>query len=54
MIMKCISCHKNLLSEDDFTKFSCPSCGGEEILRCANCRVKGVLYQCTKCDFEGP
>ena len=52
--MNCTSCHKNLLSEDNFTRFSCPACSDSEITRCASCRVKGVLYFCEKCDFEGP
>ncbi|MBI4018151.1 MAG: RNA-binding protein [Candidatus Aenigmarchaeota archaeon] len=52
--MICVSCHKNLLSEDDFTRFSCPSCSEQEIVRCGSCRIKGTLYSCSRCEFEGP
>ncbi|MCX6818715.1 MAG: zinc finger domain-containing protein [Candidatus Aenigmarchaeota archaeon] len=52
--MKCTSCHENLLSEDNFTKFKCPSCLKVELVRCESCRKKSNIYVCSKCGFEGP
>ncbi len=52
--MKCTSCHKNIISEDMFTKFECPKCTEEVIYRCKGCRQKNNLYKCSKCSFEGP
>ncbi len=51
--MKCVSCHINLITEDDFVKFKCPSCGDKEIMRCFRCRKKSTPYTC-QCEFEGP
>ncbi|MBI4167513.1 MAG: RNA-binding protein [Candidatus Aenigmarchaeota archaeon] len=52
--MKCSSCNDKLLSEDDFTKFSCPSCLKSEIVRCKRCRLKSNVYVCPACGFRGP
>ncbi|MCD6477589.1 MAG: DUF1610 domain-containing protein [Candidatus Aenigmarchaeota archaeon] len=53
-MLKCTSCGKILTSEDNFTKFKCPSCGKTEIVRCKSCRVRKVPYKCEKCGFIGP
>ena len=50
----CVSCNKNLVSEDNFTQFKCPKCGETTIVRCEDCRRKSVVYVCEKCGFEGP
>ncbi len=52
--MKCTSCHTVLVSEDNFTKFTCPSCSKEQIVRCKTCRLKSSVYVCPECGFEGP
>ncbi|MBI2971366.1 MAG: DUF1610 domain-containing protein [Candidatus Aenigmarchaeota archaeon] len=52
--MKCTTCHENLMSEENFTKFACPQCLETTTVRCTKCRRKTNLYTCTKCDFEGP
>lgn len=54
IVMKCVSCHINLVSEDKFTRFPCPSCMEEEIVRCIKCRRRNSEYACTKCGFKGP
>lgn len=51
--MACASCHIGLLTESDFVRFVCPSCGEKEIMRCARCRKKSTPYRCA-CGFEGP
>lgn len=52
--MKCSSCNDNMLSEDNFTKFKCPSCLKADIVRCSRCRLKSIVYVCTECGFKGP
>lgn len=52
--MKCTTCGTNLISEERFTRFSCPSCRETEIVRCESCRVKKIGYKCEKCGFTGP
>ncbi|MFH0949160.1 MAG: zinc finger domain-containing protein [Candidatus Aenigmatarchaeota archaeon] len=52
--MKCISCKKVLISEDNFTKFMCPKCLKSEIVRCRECRRKSNIYTCPQCGFDGP
>ncbi|MBS3056866.1 MAG: RNA-binding protein [Candidatus Aenigmarchaeota archaeon] len=51
--MKCLSCNKNLKSEPNFSKFKCPSCIENIILRCKECRQKSNEYKCS-CGFVGP
>ncbi|HLD85472.1 MAG TPA: zinc finger domain-containing protein [archaeon] len=53
MSIKCSSCHINLLSEEEFTQFNCPSCMSKIITRCKTCRKKSNMYNCD-CGFEGP
>jgi hypothetical protein len=50
---KCSSCGIGLYGEGT-TTFKCPSCGGDNIGRCAQCRDQGVKYECKKCGFVGP
>ncbi|MFC2143576.1 zinc finger domain-containing protein [Candidatus Aenigmatarchaeota archaeon] len=52
--MKCTTCKKNLVSEDNFTKFKCPCCNKTYIYRCGQCRRQSNIYKCPECDFEGP
>lgn len=52
--MKCVSCNMDLISEDNFTHFSCPSCMEGVIVRCIKCRRRNSAYKCQKCSFEGP
>ncbi|MCQ2053525.1 MAG: zinc finger domain-containing protein [archaeon] len=49
----CSSCGIRLQSNGT-TSFKCPSCGSEEIGRCAQCRDQSVKYECLKCGFIGP
>ncbi len=51
--MKCTSCHVNVISESNFTKFSCPACLKHVVVRCESCRRKSNVYVCA-CGFEGP
>jgi predicted RNA-binding Zn-ribbon protein involved in translation (DUF1610 family) len=43
-----------MLSEDNYTRFRCPSCLKADIVRCSNCRLKSTVYVCTDCGFKGP
>ena len=52
--MKCTTCKNNLLSEEDFTLFECPSCTNVTIYRCNECRRRSNIYLCPQCGFEGP
>ncbi len=49
----CSSCGKRLVGAG-ITFFKCPTCAGEEIGRCSNCRDQSVMYECKKCGFRGP
>ena len=49
----CTSCGKRLVGTG-ITFFKWPTCGGEEIGRCSNCRDQSVMYECKKCGFVGP
>ena len=50
---KCNSCDKNITNIKGSTRFKCPDCGKEEIIRCFDCRRLAVKYKCKKCGFEG-
>ncbi|MBI2134901.1 RNA-binding protein [Candidatus Woesearchaeota archaeon] len=50
----CSSCKKDIASSKGTTKFSCPSCGKTEIIRCLHCRKIAAKYTCHSCNFEGP
>jgi hypothetical protein len=52
--MRCVSCHKNVKTEDNWTKFACPACEKAEIIRCEGCRRRSMPYVCKECGFEGP
>lgn len=54
MKLICSSCGINVVGQDDFVKFNCPSCGEGVIIRCRKCRNLAVPYKCEKCEFEGP
>ncbi len=54
MVIKCSSCKTEILNDTEVAKFPCPGCGKEEIIRCGDCRKKGVRYTCNKCGFTGP
>ena len=50
----CISCKKKITNKPGSTRFLCPSCGKHEIIRCADCRKRGIKYTCPSCGFVGP
>ncbi|MBU3904655.1 MAG: DUF1610 domain-containing protein [Nanoarchaeota archaeon] len=54
MTLKCITCGVNLVGQDKFVKFACPSCGETEIIRCKQCKMNSNEYVCKKCKFIGP
>jgi predicted RNA-binding Zn-ribbon protein involved in translation (DUF1610 family) len=50
----CNSCKKRITNQAGTVTFTCPGCGGYELVRCPHCRVTGVRYTCPGCNFEGP
>ncbi|HLG24702.1 MAG TPA: zinc finger domain-containing protein [Candidatus Nanoarchaeia archaeon] len=50
----CISCSKRITNTIGSTKFMCPKCAKNEIVRCDHCRQIAAKYSCTSCGFEGP
>ncbi|MEM0230790.1 MAG: zinc finger domain-containing protein [Candidatus Woesearchaeota archaeon] len=50
----CISCKKRITNKAGSTRFKCPSCGKYEIIRCPECRERGIKYTCPECGFTGP
>lgn len=50
----CISCGKRVINDHKSTAFPCPSCIRAQIIRCGDCRKKGISYKCSECNFEGP
>ena len=50
----CVSCKKDISSGKNSTKFICPECGKNEIIRCGNCRKLSTKYKCEECGSEGP
>jgi len=52
--MVCTSCKTEITNIVGTTRFKCPKCGKQEIIRCERCRRLGVRYKCEKCGFEGP
>jgi len=53
MVLRCISCDRQISNSEGATIFKCPRCG-TLIVRCAECRAKGNPWKCPKCGFEGP
>ncbi len=54
MAIYCSSCKKDISNLKGSVKFLCPNCGKIEIVRCVDCRKRGVRYKCPECGFEGP
>ncbi len=52
--LRCTTCNRNIVSDNDFVKFDCPSCLKAEIIRCKNCKNLSNEYVCPKCGFVGP
>lgn len=50
----CISCKTKIGNLVGSTKFKCPKCGKQDIIRCERCRRLGVKYICESCKFSGP
>jgi len=50
----CSSCNREIGPGQPAVHFMCPSCGQEEIWRCAECRRLSVSYRCSRCGFAGP
>ncbi|MBU0615683.1 MAG: DUF1610 domain-containing protein [Nanoarchaeota archaeon] len=50
----CTSCKKSITNDTGTTRFNCPNCGKEEIIRCRHCREIASKYKCSQCGFEGP
>ncbi|MBI2106082.1 DUF1610 domain-containing protein [Candidatus Woesearchaeota archaeon] len=48
----CSSCNKNI--QTGATRFKCPGCGKNEIIRCGHCKKTAVKYKCNSCGFVGP
>ena len=51
MSENCSSCGKDVSSINNSVIFECPKCG-KVIVRCGDCRKRGVGYEC-KCGFKG-
>ena len=49
----CVSCKRVITNIHGSVIFKCPNCG-HEIVRCGDCRKKGVKYICPNCGFIGP
>ncbi len=54
MKLICSSCGTNVIGQEGFVKFPCPSCGESLIVRCLKCRKLSRHYKCVVCKFEGP
>lgn len=54
MELICSSCGTNVVGQEDFVKFNCPSCGEGVIIRCRVCKKLSNSYKCAACNFEGP
>jgi len=52
--MICTICGVDLLGDQNFVQFKCPSCGKETIFRCSRCKRLSNEYTCKKCGFVGP
>lgn len=52
--IRCSSCGTNLISEEGWVQFDCPSCAGQKVVRCKMCRKGKKAYSCKACGFKGP
>ncbi|MFH1316513.1 MAG: zinc finger domain-containing protein [Candidatus Woesearchaeota archaeon] len=52
--LACSSCKAKITNIFGTTRFNCPKCGEEEIVRCTRCRKIAAKYACNKCGFIGP
>jgi len=50
----CNSCKVDISAVPGSTKFLCPNCGKEMIVRCGKCRHIAAKYKCNACGFVGP
>tara|TARA_Y100000031_G_C8054075_1_gene307531 strand:- start:384 stop:617 length:234 start_codon:yes stop_codon:yes gene_type:complete len=50
----CNSCKREINTIKYNTRFSCPGCGKQEIVRCGHCRQIAAKYTCSGCKFVGP
>ncbi len=50
----CISCNKRIANDPESTRFKCPQCGSQTIIRCKHCREIAAPYKCPECGFTGP
>ncbi|HDP74118.1 MAG TPA: RNA-binding protein [Candidatus Woesearchaeota archaeon] len=49
----CTSCKTDISNLSGTVHFKCPECS-EAVIRCVNCRRRGVAYTCPSCGFTGP
>ena len=54
MKLNCVSCNRNILEFESYTRFNCPNCNEFEIVRCERCKKLSNEYICEKCKFVGP
>jgi Zn-ribbon RNA-binding protein len=50
----CNGCGKRVTNTSGTVKFTCPSCGKAELVRCKHCREVAKKFKCPVCGFEGP
>ena len=53
-MVNCISCNKKVANQKGTTRFNCPECGKQEIVRCGQGRKLATKYKCPDCGFVGP
>ncbi|MBI2673514.1 RNA-binding protein [Candidatus Woesearchaeota archaeon] len=54
MKLLCTSCRADLTNTVGSTRFKCPKCSKQDIVRCFHCKELGTKYVCPSCEFEGP
>ena len=50
----CSTCNVKITNLQGSARFTCPSCGKVEIVRCRRCREIVAKYECSNCKFSGP
>jgi Zn-ribbon RNA-binding protein len=50
----CNGCGKRVTNTGGTVRFTCPSCGKAELVRCKHCREIAKKFKCPSCGFEGP